>query len=75
MNKEGFMTLAILLLAKTCNAGNLVAAGAAILLVAAALDLVALALAGLSLLDSDKLMASVIVLATMLAAIAATAPI
>lgn len=64
------MTLAILLLAKTCNAGNLVAAGAAILLVAAALDLVALALAGLSLLDSDKLMASVIVLATMLAAIA-----
>lgn len=64
------MTLAVLLLAKTCNAGNLIAAGAAILLVAAALDLVVVALAVLSFMDSDKLMASVIVLGTMLAAIA-----
>ena len=64
------MTLAVLLLAKTCNAGNLIAAGAAILLVAAALDLVVVALSVLSFMDSDKLMASVIVLGTMLAAIA-----
>jgi tape measure domain-containing protein len=64
------MTLALLVLAKACNAGELLAAGAAILLVAAAMDLMALALAGLTLVDSDKLVAGMIVLGTMLAVVA-----